>query len=168
MTLTTHAIVGAATASLIPSHPALGFVASFASHFLVDAIPHWHYPLATLKVDKNDQMNSDMIINKQFFWDILKIGFDAILGIALSFILFWPSYPQSFFYILFGAAGGIVPDALQFLYWKWRHQPLTALQQFHLWIHAKRDLDGKPVVGILLQIFIILLSVVIVNLHILG
>jgi hypothetical protein len=35
MILTTHAITGAAVASVFPNNPALGFVAGFASHFFV-------------------------------------------------------------------------------------------------------------------------------------
>ena len=38
MTLTTHAVVGAAVATLLPSHPLLGISAAFLSHFFVDAI----------------------------------------------------------------------------------------------------------------------------------
>jgi len=45
MILTTHAIVGAALASFLSSHPAAAFVAGFASHFVLDAIPHVDYPI---------------------------------------------------------------------------------------------------------------------------
>ena len=48
MILSTHAIVGGAIASLFPSHPALVAVAGFASHFAIDAIPHWDYPLRSI------------------------------------------------------------------------------------------------------------------------
>jgi len=39
MILSTHAIVGAAIASFLPSHPTTAFVLGFASHFVLDAIP---------------------------------------------------------------------------------------------------------------------------------
>jgi hypothetical protein len=39
MILSTHAIVGAAIASFLPSHPTAAFVLGFASHFVLDAIP---------------------------------------------------------------------------------------------------------------------------------
>jgi hypothetical protein len=45
MILSTHAIVGGAIASLFPSHPLLVVAAGFVSHFAIDAIPHWDYPL---------------------------------------------------------------------------------------------------------------------------
>ena len=56
MTLATHAVVGAAAASLIPTHPFLGFIAGFVSHFAIDAIPHWEYSLASAKIDKDNLM----------------------------------------------------------------------------------------------------------------
>jgi hypothetical protein len=39
MILTTHAVVGAALASFVPSHPVTAFAMGFASHFVLDAIP---------------------------------------------------------------------------------------------------------------------------------
>jgi hypothetical protein len=49
MILSTHAIVGGAIASLFPSHLVLVVAAGFASHFAIDAIPHWDYPLQAIK-----------------------------------------------------------------------------------------------------------------------
>src|SRR6266700_2786307 len=51
MILSTHAIVGAALASFLPSHPAAAFVAGFASHFALDAIPHVDYPIKSRSVN---------------------------------------------------------------------------------------------------------------------
>jgi hypothetical protein len=51
MILTTHAIVGAALASFLPSHPAAAFVVGFASHFALDAIPHVDYPIKSRSVN---------------------------------------------------------------------------------------------------------------------
>jgi hypothetical protein len=48
MILSTHAIVGAALASLMPSHPIAAFAAGFASHFVIDSTPHWDYPLKSI------------------------------------------------------------------------------------------------------------------------
>lgn len=148
----------------MPSHPLLGFAAGFASHFLADAIPHWDYTLAAVKIDPNDKMNTDMLINKHFPLDILKIGFDAALGVIFSlFLLKSVIHPHSFSYLLLGAAGGIVPDALQFIYWKFRHKPLAIVQRLHLWIHAKTSLNGKPVLGISLQALFVFIVVIIVK-----
>jgi hypothetical protein len=151
MVLATHAMIGAAVANMFPAHPVLGFFAAFISHFVADAIPHWHYALATTKGADGDPMKRDMLINRHFPLDLLKISADALLGITCAILLLGVTDPVIFSATLFGAAGGILPDGLQFLYWKWRHQPLTGLQRFHLWVHAKNSLDDKPIFGPALQ-----------------
>jgi hypothetical protein len=155
MVLTTHAVAGAAVASLMPNHPVLGFVAGFGSHFLLDAIPHSEYSLASVKLDPKDKMNNDMIINKKFFYDILKIAIDVILGITVCLLVWRPTEPYIFSAILWGAIGGITPDALQFVYWKLRCEPFTSIQHFHHWVHSKRDLDNDPTIGAFIQILLI-------------
>lgn len=167
MTLATHAIVGAAVANLVPTHPIVGFIAGFASHFIIDAIPHWHYPMATIQHDHENEMNSDMVINRYFALDLMVVALDAALGIFLSLFFFGPFNFSAGVLIsatFLGAIGGILPDALQFGYWKWRHQPLIALQRFHIWIHAKTNLDDKHVLGIAQQLLLIVLAVLIVRL----
>ena len=159
MTLTTHAIVGATLATLIPNHPILGFAVGFGSHFVLDAIPHWDYALSSMEKDEKNPMNDDMTINKYFWKDLLKIGADGVLGLMLSFILLSGIFHQSIFVVFLGAIGAMTPDALQFFYFKWRHEPLVSLQKFHRWVHSKKDLDDKPVIGILSQIVIFCLVV---------
>jgi hypothetical protein len=57
MTLTTHALLGAAAASLFPASPALAFAAGFASHFAADALPHWDYKILSKKENKEDKLD---------------------------------------------------------------------------------------------------------------
>jgi hypothetical protein len=52
MILSTHANFGGTIASLFPSEPLFAVVAGFASHFAIDAIPHWDYPLRSISVGK--------------------------------------------------------------------------------------------------------------------
>jgi hypothetical protein len=165
MTLTTHAIVGAAIAASMPNHPVIGFTLAFASHFILDAIPHWDYKLSSQKTDGVNPLNDDMIINKDFFVDLSKIGLDAGCGILLVLLVFTLYSPHLFWIPLVGVFGAILPDALQFVYFKWRHQPLTSLQRFHIWIHAKHRLDDKPFVGVLLQIALIAIVIFISKFH---
>ncbi len=163
MVLATHAMIGAAVANMFPTHPVLSFFAGFASHFLADAIPHWHYALASTTEDKKNKMNADMLINKHFPIDLFKISIDALLGIACAVLLLGVSRPYIFSATLLGAAGGILPDGLQFCYWKWRHEPLTSLQRFHLWVHATRRLDDRPIFGPALQIILSFACVLLVK-----
>jgi hypothetical protein len=161
MTLTTHAIVGASVASILPSHPALGFAAGFVSHFLLDAIPHWDYYLISRKKDNSNPMNNDIILNKYFIFDLFKIGTDAILGVVIALLLFGISNFHLVWAPLWGIVGALTPDALQFIYFKWRHEPMISLQRFHLWVHQNDKLNNRPVLGISLQIIIIVLVIVI-------
>ncbi len=143
MTLTAHAITGAALASLVPDQPLVGFAVGFISHFVLDAIPHWDYKLSSKKEDGNNHMNDDMVINKNFIKDILKISFDGILGLLFAYFIFVFYFKFSTFVILSGVIGAMMPDALQFVYMKWRHEPLISLQKFHLWIHADKKIIEK-------------------------
>ena len=162
MTLTTHAMVGAAAASLAPGHPVLWFCLGFASHFLIDAIPHWHDPLPSVTKEENNQLNDDVLaFDKNFPLDLLKMGADNLLGIVLALIFFQAQYPYIFSAAFIGAAAGVLPDALQFVYMKWRREPMISLQRFHLWIHAKRHLDDQPVRGVAYQVLIIAISILI-------
>src|SRR3989344_5616837 len=145
MTLSAHAIVGASIASIIPSHPVLGFVTGFASHFLLDAIPHWDYFLFSRKEDNDDEMNNDMIMNKYLILDLLRVSSDAIIGVIIVLFLFGISDRHLIWAPLLGMIGGMAPDALQFVYFKWRHEPMISLQRFHLWIHSKKRLDNRPI-----------------------
>ncbi len=164
MTLTTHAVTGAAFAVLVPTHPVGAFALGFASHFLLDAIPHWDYPLASVEEDKENVLNNDIKLNRDFLHDLVKIGADAVLGLALALLAFAFFLHIPFLAVLCGAIGAMTPDALQFVYMKWRHEPLITLQRFHMWIQSGKNLQNKPVLGMLSQVALIVLVVFIFNL----
>ena len=151
MTLTTHAAVGATVAALFPSYPAVGLIAAFASHFALDAIPHWDYQLRSYRRDPENPLNNDLALNGEFVVDISKIAFDFVLGLALSVSLF-PHIP---ILAVIGGFAGMLPDALQFAYFKIRRQPLTWLQKFHYSVHSRHRLSHRPVFGAFLQLLII-------------
>jgi len=163
MTLTTHAITGAALATLVPNYPALGFVIGFGSHYLLDAIPHWAYSIASLKKDETNSLNTKVVISKDSYWDLLKIGADGVLGLALASLFLGMFYHNSLLIIFLGAIGSMLPDALQFCYWKWKWEPLTTLQRLHNWAHTKMRLDDKPVLGVLSQVLFIILVVLVLK-----
>jgi hypothetical protein len=160
MTLTTHAVVGATLATLTPN-PVLGFIIGFGSHYFLDAIPHWSYAVESIKKDEKNSLNTSMTISKDSYNDLLKIGIDGIFGLLLSFVLVGMFHSHSFLVILMGALGGMTPDALQFCYWNWKHEPLITFQRLHNWAHTSKRIDDKPVIGILSQVLIILLVVII-------
>jgi len=138
MILSTHAIVGGAIASLLPSHPALVAVLGFASHYAIDAIPHWDYPLQSITVGR-DADNRSLRRGRGLFLDLALIGFDACSGLALATWLFATS--ATVWVIILGACAAMLPDPLQFVQSLYPHEPLKSLQRFHHWMHAKRKLS---------------------------
>lgn len=144
MTLTTHALVGAAAASLFPEHQYIAFAAGFASHFAIDALPHWDYAeyLRSMQWDPARRIHTDMRLNKYFLRDLAIIGADALLGFVLTFVAAWilKVSPEI---ALVGAGAGIYPDLLQFIYYKirtTRFEPVLAyLQRFHMWLQEGKE-----------------------------
>lgn len=140
MILSTHAIVGGAVASLLPSHPVLVAALGFASHFVIDAIPHWDYPLQSISV-KPGADNRELRLDRRLVLDLFLIGLDAFAGLGAAIFLFAP--PASPVVIAVGAVAGIAPDALQFTHSLYPNQPLKILQRFHVWIHSKQRLGWR-------------------------
>jgi hypothetical protein len=138
MILSTHAIVGGAIASLFPSHPGLVAVLGFASHYAIDAIPHWDYPLQSIAVGQGAD-NRRLRRGHGLFLDLALIGFDACAGVALAIWLFATSATLGV--IILGACAAILPDPLQFVQSLYPHEPLKSLQRFHHWMHAKQRLS---------------------------
>jgi hypothetical protein len=158
LTLTTHAIVGGAIVSLMPVHPLLGVCMAFASHFLLDAIPHWDYPIRSASM--NPEIAGSMKYDRALFADMVTIGADALLGIVLALILF--ATQRIIILVLLGACAGILPDALQFAYMRFPRQPLASLQRFHQWSHTSHKLSN-PLLGVLSQSTFVVAFVMIVR-----
>lgn len=146
MTLTAHAIVGAALVSIVPEHPVAGVCAAFASHFLVDAIPHVDYRIRSASI--NTKIRAPLTFDRNFFLDMLSIGADAVLGMLLALILFSATPWQ----IALGAFAGMFPDALQFAYARFPREPLSSLQRFHEWIHTRHRLREHKIAGVVSQV----------------
>ena len=163
MVLATHAVTGAALAQLVPEHPFAAFCIGFCSHFILDTIPHWDYPLKSNRENKENRLAGDIVVGKDLASDLMKIGSDATLGIILSIFFFFPHTPMQSLVLLCGAIGGMLPDPLQFAYYKIRKEPLISLQKFHMWIHAKLHLKDYPLPGATLQLLFVILVVSIIK-----
>ena len=149
MILSTHAVVGAAIASFLPSHPIAAFVLGFASHFILDAIPHWDYRIKSTSVNPN--IGEPMIFDRALLQDALTIGSDALLGIVAALFLF--ASAESLWAILLGSFGAMLPDPLQFAHVRLPRAPLRTLQLFHRWMHTDRQIG--PVLGICSQLALV-------------
>jgi hypothetical protein len=153
--LSTHAIVGAAVASLMPDHPALAFACGVASHFAIDAIPHWDYPLRAISIKPNT--GAALKLNWFLFRDLGLIMLDACVGLGVALWLY--ATPTAEVAVLLGALGAMLPDPLQLAHRLWPREPLRTLQRFHVWMHTKRKLTWP--VGVSSQLSFIVLVVLI-------
>ena len=140
MILCTHAVVGGAIASLFPSHPLLAVIGGFASHFAIDAIPHWDYQLRSITVGMGAD-NRRLELSRALLLDLICIGVDACAGLALAIWLFATS--TSAWVVALGAVAGMMPDPLQFVHSVHPREPLVSLQRFHGWIHSNRKLAWR-------------------------
>lgn len=151
MVLATHAVAGAALASVMPSYPVAGFMVGFMSHFVLDSIPHWDYKILSNSIDPKST-DRKLSFNKNMALDMLRIGSDGLLGLVLAYLFFFDSASPWVF--IAGAIGAMLPDPLQFVYTRFPKGPIVYLQRFHEWIHATKHLKGRPVVGIATQIIL--------------
>jgi hypothetical protein len=119
------------------AHPVLVAMAGFASHFAIDAIPHWDYPLQSISVGPG-AANRRSKIDGCLFRDLTLIGFDACSGLAIAIWFF--ATPTTMGAILPGAFAAMLPDPLQFVHSLDPREPLRSLQRFHQWIHARQQL----------------------------
>jgi hypothetical protein len=162
MTLTTHAVAGALIGAVASQNLVLAGTFAFVSHLLLDTIPHWDYKLGAAAEDPENPMNNDMKVGgKQFFIDLLKIGFDFWLGMFIVFFMVMTMPTQIILGAFIGAFFGVLPDPLQFVYWKLRPRLLYPIQRFHMYMHAHLKLNDRPFIGISSQVAIIALTIVI-------
>ena len=143
MILSTHAVVGAAIATLLPRDPVLVFAAGVASHFVIDAIPHWDYPMRGISIGRS-QVGA-IRLNGALFRDACLIALDACAGLALAIWLFAQSAP--IWIIMIAALAAMLPDPLQVVHRLYPHEPLRTLQRFHEWMHTDRKLGWRIGVG---------------------
>lgn len=166
MTLATHAVVGAAVAAALPHHPLLGGLFAFGSHFLLDALPHWDYKI--LSASANPDAPAKLSIDRLFLLDLVRIGSDAFLGIAVA-AFFYGTFSslativqQNWLWFI-GAAAAMLPDFLQFVYSKYPKGPIAQLQAFHRWIHTSHRLEGRTFLGISSQFALVIVVLVLAS-----
>jgi hypothetical protein len=153
MILSVHAIFGAAVASQFPNHPVLGFTLGFASHFILDAIPHKDYELISLEKDlisRKPKFMDDVVAKFRLIRDVILVSFDALVGLCLAYLFFFnPTHP---FLFLLGAVASLLPDFITFLYIFLKHKSLILFTDLHVnFIHTKYILKLNQVNGVFIQ-----------------
>ncbi len=165
MVLATHIVTGAVLATSLPAQPVLAFAAGFISHFLLDAIPHWDYKLNSLSNSQTGYVSDTEMdtSGRKFLSDLLKILLDVIIGVAGLLLLIKTLHWQFSLALVAGALGAILPDFLQFVYFKTKSLLLRDLQRFHVWIHSQTRLDNRYILGPFLQTLLVLVLLAIIR-----
>jgi uncharacterized protein (DUF2062 family) len=162
MTLATHAVTGALIGAVGSENLAFAAGAGFLSHFVFDTIPHWDYKLGAATEDKNNPLNNTMNVgSKAFIVDLAKIGLDFLLGMVIVAFLVYSKPTQVIIGAFVGALFAVIPDPLQFVYWKFKPLFMQPLQRFHVYMHADTRLNDRPVIGIGSQLGIIIITAVV-------
>lgn len=135
---TPHVALGIAIAVAIPN-PIISIPLAFASHFVLDMVPHW-----------NPHINTEMkkygkLTNPTFF----IIGVDLTLALILTIIV-----AKSNPYIYLASFMSILPDIAEgpYFLWGWRNKYLDKILRFQVSIQARANMFW----GLLTQILIIL------------
>jgi hypothetical protein len=104
---TPHVAVGAAIASKIPN-PFIAIPLAFASHFILDKVPHWnpHIITETKQFGKPTQKSTTIIV------------VDCVLALGLGSAIAWHAMPDIGHAITIMAASffSILPDLIEFPY----------------------------------------------------
>jgi len=131
MILAVHGLAGSFVARAFPSHPLWGLFFAVASHFLLDALPHWEYALGNICSDKKNRS----LFSRSSLIDLAKIILDGCFGVLLPLLLFFPHTRNELFIVLMGSVGGMLPDVVEFLYWKLNWNILGYFSRFHRSCH---------------------------------
>jgi len=140
MLVSSHALIGASLAQLVPN-PLFGYPLALGFHFLADLIPHWD--LRTRQAQRSK-------LNTVFF----SLS-DAAIGFCLGFIIFKATVPLTYLFPMMFVAQ--LPDWLEGPYhiFGWNFPPFSTIKKLQSRLHRKLDLPW----GLIWQILIVVLIV---------
>ncbi len=141
---TPHAIVGAAIATKVV-HPALAIPLAFASHFILEKIPHWnpHLNTETEKYGAPTKRSTQIVI------------FDASLAFVSGSLLAYRALPNTALAatILISCFASVLPDVVEgpYFFLKVRNETIKR------WIKFQKSLqvDTDIVPGLLTQFAVV-------------
>jgi hypothetical protein len=156
-----HTIAGAAIGLLVTNLPhadLVAFSAGWASHYVLDSIPHWERLYDKDAIDFETDLRPELWPRSVYYQAIA----DVLIAVAIVFWLVrFHGQPYLTSPILWGAIGGFWPDFLDNMpYWNrfTEHWPIfKQIKQFHSWIHvttAEQKRAGRYT-GLISQIIII-------------
>lgn len=161
MIIIAHILVGTLIGVIMPRQYWLVIILAFASHFLLDAIPHHEYNIQLLK-DRAEENKGILNIFRDgsAFLVLAKIALDFFLGLAIVIFLVQSSPARN--YALLGALSAALPDGLLGLYWATKTPLLRGLAQLHRLVHPKNNKNTPLLWGILTQFVIGLIAILLI------
>jgi len=151
MILASHIIISGILASKTQNY-FLAALIGLASHYVLDAIPHWDY--LSDEFEPRTKTEKGFIKRRAFWQEMIKITADILAGFGLLVLLAFLDKDANIAPLIISAFFGILPDAAQFLYWltSWKFLKWNSdLQEFfHHLIRKKINPGFQP--GIMTQI----------------
>lgn len=140
MTATSHAVTGAAIATLV-RQPMLALPLSFMSHFACDMVPHFGF--------------DSKFGSKSMFW---RLGIDGVVAVCIAIVLVLSGVTNPWFLALAGFVA-MSPDLMWLYHGLKKHSP--ADYGVFSRTHSDIQLFEKPV-GILIEIAWVVACLVII------
>jgi hypothetical protein len=151
MILTPHAIVGSVITNLLPNNPALGFALAYASHYALDVIPHLDYDISGFIDEDNKTVRSVFHNVAATVKSLSIIAIDFSVALTLCAFIFIHD-DKTMYLTMSGAAAGMLPDFLQFVYLQFKKYPWTTFQWIHDYFHNPDRMKDNRAMGTLTQI----------------
>jgi len=138
MILTSHIVISGILASKTQNY-FLAAIIGLISHYVLDAIPHWDY--LPDEFETQTKTDKNFVKRKTFWREIIKISIDALAGFGLLAFFVFLDKDAHIAPLVISALFGILPDAMQFIYWltNWKFIKWNVdFQEFaHRLIHKK-------------------------------
>ena len=160
MIYTPHIIVGAAIGARTQD---LGLIVIFAflTHFIMDKLPHWDYA-----VRKGFEKFRKTKKIKYFFWLLVKISIDTIIGLLIVLIVVWKNNLFDLWpFIVLGIFFSLLPDFVVTLIYVFAKKKFTEkVLAFHFkYLHhpENKEKEGRiTFLGLFTEILVIIISCV--------
>lgn len=123
MIATPHILTGALIASKVHNLP-LALILAFASHYLLDSLPHWEYKLKDMNRGKW----------KEGWKDLLVVFLDAMVGTIFVYLL-----SDNFFIAIIGSFLAGLPDLIMIVNIKLKSKILSYTEIFHSGVHFLKN-----------------------------
>jgi hypothetical protein len=153
MILTPHAIVGASLANMFPNDPVLGFGLAFASHYLLDMIPHAEYDIHNFIDRQNKTTRTIFHTIKSFIKMPPIILIDFFVGVSLCSLIFIRD-EKTLYLTMIGIFASVLPDFLQFIYLQYKNRFWIKVQKIHDYFHGENQLRSNLILSNLTEIII--------------